>query len=155
MPDTTRIDRSALRTNQFIVVVLLVSAFVFAFPFLVALVAFVLLAGAAARRPGFGFVYARLVRPLGWLPPDPAEEGSAPHTFAQALGGAFLALAGGAFLARWNLAGWVLTWLVIALAVLNLASGICVGCLVHYRLARLGVPGFVPTAGAEEAGGRT
>ena len=38
--------------------------------------------------------------------------------------------------------GWVLTWIVVALAALNLFAGICVGCLMYYWFNRLGVPGF-------------
>ena len=57
--------------------------------------------------------------------------------------------------------GWVLTWLVAALAALNAFAGFCVGCFIYYWLARLGAPGFpkVPPAGTfpgmrprEEAG---
>jgi hypothetical protein len=38
--------------------------------------------------------------------------------------------------------GWALSWIVVALAALNLFAGICVGCLMYYWLNRLGVPGF-------------
>jgi hypothetical protein len=38
--------------------------------------------------------------------------------------------------------GWVLTWVVIALAGVNLFGGFCVGCAVYYWLARWRIPGF-------------
>ncbi|HZY42047.1 MAG TPA: DUF4395 family protein, partial [Anaerolineae bacterium] len=64
------------------------------------------------------------------------------HLFAQGVGGAFLAAAALAFIANAAAVGWVLTWIVIALASLNLFAGICVGCLMYYWFNRLGVPGF-------------
>ena len=41
--------------------------------------------------------------------------------------------------------GWVLSWLVIVLAALNLFVGFCAGCAVYYWLHRLQVPGFSKT----------
>ena len=48
-----------------------------------------------------------------------------------------------------SISGWVLVWIVIALAALNLFGGFCVGCALYYWLTRLGVPGFTkqPPAG--------
>jgi hypothetical protein len=36
----------------------------------------------------------------------------------------------------------VLSWIVVALAALNLFAGICVGCIIYYQLHRFGIPGF-------------
>ena len=44
--------------------------------------------------------------------------------------------------AKASVLGWALSWIVVALAALNLFAGICVGCLMYYWLNRLGVPGF-------------
>jgi hypothetical protein len=41
--------------------------------------------------------------------------------------------------------GWILVWIVIALAALNAFGGFCVGCAMYYWLARLNVPGFTKT----------
>jgi hypothetical protein len=38
--------------------------------------------------------------------------------------------------------GWVLVWVLILLAGLNLFVGFCLGCFVYYQFSRLGVPGF-------------
>ncbi|MBE2192975.1 MAG: DUF4395 family protein, partial [Anaerolinea sp.] len=38
--------------------------------------------------------------------------------------------------------GWALSWLVVALASLNLFAGVCVGCLMYYQANRMGLPGF-------------
>jgi ABC-type xylose transport system permease subunit len=44
-----------------------------------------------------------------------------------------------------TLAGWVLAWVVIVLASLNLFLGFCAGCAVYYWLNRIRVPGFSKT----------
>jgi hypothetical protein len=136
------LDRSALRVNQAVIVALLVLAFVGGWPWLVAGVAAVMAVGALTGRPGFGIVYSRFLRPAGWVRPERTAEDPAPHRFAQAFGSAMLVAATAALLGGQALAGWALVWIVVALAALNLGSGICVGCALHHRLARLGLPPF-------------
>jgi hypothetical protein len=53
------------------------------------------------------------------------------------------------FLVGASAGGWVLTWLVVVLAALNLFVGFCAGCAVYYWLNRLKAPGFTkaPPAG--------
>ena len=41
--------------------------------------------------------------------------------------------------------GWVLVWLVIALASFNVFREFCVGCAVYYWLARMNFRGFTKT----------
>lgn len=137
------VDHSALRTNQSAIIVLLVLGYIFNSPLLVGLVALFMLGGTALGKPGFGFIYTRLLRPLGWLKPDILQDNPEPHRFAQGFGGTvvlggFLALLAGA-----GLLGWVLAWLVVALAALNVFVGFCAGCAVYYWLGRFHVPGFI------------
>ncbi len=140
-----KVDHSALRTNQAFIITLLVIAFVLNAPILVAFVSAVMLIGTAFPSAGlFKAAYAYLLKPAGLVKPDVKLDNPEPHLFAQGLGGIFLLLATLALLIPglgWI--GWVLTWLVIALAALNLFAGVCVGCLIYYQLNRLGVPGFV------------
>ena len=82
------------------------------------------------------------VKPLKIARPDVRIDNPEPHLFAQGVGGAFLTAATLAFIANAATVGWVLAWIVVALAALNLFAGICVGCLMYYWLNRLGVPGF-------------
>ena len=136
------VDHSALGTNQAVIILLLVLGFVLDAPLLAGLVAFFMLGGTALSRPGFAWIYTRLLRPLGWVKPDVIQDNPEPHRFAQGFGGsvvlvAFLALLGGL-----SGLGWSLAWLVVALAALNLFGGFCVGCAVYYWLNRLKVPGF-------------
>ena len=140
------VDHSAIRTNQAVIVLLLVLAFIFNVPLLAGLVALVMLLGTAFSKPGFFWIYTLLLRPLGWVKPDVLQDNPEPHRFAQGFGGtvvlaAFLALETG--LAG---LGWGLVWLVTGLAALNLFVGFCAGCAMYYWLGRFKVPGFVKSA---------
>ena len=138
-----KVDHSALRTNQAFIIGLLILAFVLDARGLVAFVAVVMLAGTIWPNAGlFKAVYAYVLKPLNLARPDVRADNPEPHLFAQGVGGVVLALATIAFLASAAVLGWALAWLVVALAVLNLFAGICVGCMIYYWLNRLGVPGF-------------
>jgi hypothetical protein len=140
---STRVDHSVLRTNQAVIILLLLAAFIANVPWLAAIVMFVMLGGTLLfRRAGFSPVYTIVLRPLGWVKPDIIPDNSEPHLFAQGLGGAVLLVGVVALYFGVSLFGWALVWLVIALAALNLFVGFCAGCMVYYTLNRLGVPGF-------------
>jgi hypothetical protein len=138
-----RVDHSALRTNQGFIISLLILAFVLNTWVLVAFVSAVMIIGTAFPQAGlFKLVYFRLLKPAGIARPDVKIDNPEPHLFAQGLGGVFTLLSTIALLAGVPVIGWGLSWLVVALAALNLFAGICVGCLIYYQLTRLGVPGF-------------
>ena len=112
------IDRTALKFNQGSIITLVITAFALQLPWLIALLALVLLAGTVVPSAGaFKFLYANVLRPLRILRPDVIEEDNAQHLFAQGLGGIFLSVAF-IFLAVVNqpIVGWILTFLVAALA---------------------------------------
>lgn len=138
-----RVDHSALRTNQAFIITLTIIAFIVNVPWLAAAVALVMLLGTAFGRPGFGIFYTRVLRPLGWVKPDVVADNPEPHRFAQGFGGTVLAVAFAVLSAGASALGWALSWLVVALAALNLFGGFCVGCAIYYWLNRLHVPGFV------------
>src|SRR5262249_11698913 len=142
-PDTRRVDHSALRTNQTFIIAFLVLSFVLNAWWLVAFVSAVMIVGTIFPQAGlFKAVYFNVLKPAGLLKPDVKHDNPEPHLFAQGLGGIFTLLSTLALLAGAPTLGWALTWLVIALAALNLFAGICVGCIVYYQLGRFGVPGF-------------
>lgn len=140
-----KVDHAALRVNQATIIALAVVGFVLDAPWLVVLVATVMTMGTALRQPGFRPLYASLLKPLGLIRPDVIADNAEPHVFAQGLGAAFLWGAGLALFGGAGVLGWALTWLVIALAALNLFAGFCAGCFVYYWLARLKTPGFLKT----------
>lgn len=138
----SKVDHSALRVNQATIIPLLIIAFVINMPLLVTFVGLVMLVGTVLKQPGFRFIYAGFLKPRGIVKPDIIADNPEPHVFAQGMGGTVLAIAVIAFLLNNPIIGWSLTWLVIALAALNLFGGFCAGCFVYYWLGRLHFPGF-------------
>lgn len=138
-----KVDHNALRTNQTFIIVLLIVAFVLDLPALVAFVAAVMVIGAAYPAVRlFVLVYQHVLKPAGLIQPDVITDNPEPHRFAMGLGGIFLVASTLALFADAPLVGWVLSWIVVALAALNLFVGFCAGCFVYYQLHKRGIPGF-------------
>jgi hypothetical protein len=137
-----RVDRNTLRTNQAFIVALTVLAFVLddAGRWIILFTAAVMLGGTFMPALAlFKQVHQRFLRPAGLLGADVHIEDPMPHQFAQAFGGvvlvaSFIALLGGA-----AVVGWTLSWIVTALAFVNLTIQFCVGCFVYYQLDRFGM----------------
>ena len=138
-----RVDQSALRVNQALIIASLLLAFILNSPLIVGFVAAVMLVGTIAPQLAlFQQFYRRILKPAGIVQPRVIEDNPEPHRFAQGLGGTFVLLGWLALLAGLPVVGWGLVWLVIGLAAANLFLGFCAGCFVYYQLNRLGVPGF-------------
>lgn len=132
------VDHSALKVNQAFIIGLLAVGFVVNQPWLVALVAAVMVIGTAVPQAAlFQQIYHRLLKPRGWPRPERKQESPAPHRFAQGMGGAVLLVALLAFGIGAFTPGWGLVLLVITLAAVNLVFGFCAGCFVYFQLARL------------------
>lgn len=145
-PRAARVDQMALKVNQSCIIVLLAWAYLFNWPWLVALVAFVMLVGTFAPEAGlFKLLYSRVLRPAGLLKPNVVADDPQQHLFAQGVGGLFLLLASLAFLLGWPVLGWALTGLVIVLAAVNLLFGFCAGCFMYYQLGRRGIKPSLPS----------
>ncbi len=142
MAPLSKVDHSAIRTNQAMIIGLSLLGYIFDVPVLPGFVGIVMLLGTLFKRPGFGVVYSNLLRPLGLVQPDILEDNPEPHRFAQGFGSAVLLAGTIALMAGGGLVGWILVWVVIALAALNLFAGFCVGCAMYYWLNRMHVPGF-------------
>lgn len=142
------VDYSALRTNQALIILLLLIGFIADRSWIPGAVGGVMLLGSLLGRPGFIIVY-RLAHSLRIVRADRVRDHPEPHLFAQAVGGSLLAAAWLTLILGSPVIGWALVWIVIALAALNLFGGFCVGCAVYYWLNRLRVPGFraAPFAG--------
>lgn len=137
-----RVDHSALRTNQVIIITLNVAAFILNLPWLAAFVGLVMLLGTLLNTPGFGFIYRNALKPSGLVKPDVLLDNPEPHRFAQGLGSVFMLVGAAALIVGLPGFGWGLVWLVAGLAALNAFAGFCVGCMMYYWLSRLNVPGF-------------
>ncbi|MSP14643.1 MAG: DUF4395 domain-containing protein [Chloroflexi bacterium] len=127
-------------------ITLLLIAFLAGWTWLVALVCLIMAVGTWWPELGlFKLFYQRVLRPAGLLKPDPQPDSPQPHLFAQGVGALFLAAATLSFAAQAVLLGWVLAWIVIVLATVNLVFGFCVGCFVYYQLQRrLGITVTLP-----------
>lgn len=149
MQNLVPVDHAAIRVNQSLVILLPVLGFIFNQPWLVALTAVVMIIGSfILKRPGFGFLYTAFLKPAGIIKPDVIADNREPHTFAQGMGGVFLAAASIFLFTGVPAAGWTLVWMVAALAALNLFVGFCAGCAIYYWLNRVNVPGFAKAAPA-------
>lgn len=137
-----KVDYAALRTNQALIIALLLVAYIAYQPWLAVLVMFIMAVGTARRQPGFKLVYSGLLKPRGWVKPDVINDNPEPHVFAQGFGAVVLLGASAALFGGLPAVGWGLVWLVIALAALTLFVGFCAGCAVYYWLNRLKLPGF-------------
>ena len=140
-----KVDHNALRTNQIIIILLNITAFIFVQPWLAAFVALVMLTGVLRRKPGFDFVYKLFLLPTNVIKPDILNDHAEPHQFAQLLGGVFTGLGAVLLLGQVIIPGWILIWFVVALAALNAFGGFCVGCAIYYWLGRFKIPGFSKT----------
>ncbi|MSQ61353.1 MAG: DUF4395 domain-containing protein [Dehalococcoidia bacterium] len=138
-----RVDRSALKTNQALIVILTVLAFVLggdAGTWLVLFTGLVLAIGTVAPPVAlFQQIYHRLLKPLGLVRPNVIAEDPMPHRFAQGLGAVFLLAATAFLLAGSPAVGWTLSWIVTALAFINFTINFCAGCFIYFQLARLGL----------------
>ena len=143
-----KVDHSALKTNQIIIISLSILAFILDQPILAAFVALVMGIGSVLKAPGFGFVYKSLLKPRGWMKPDVLDDNPEPHRFSQILGFLFMTAGSLALFLGLGVLGWSLVWIVVALASLNAFGGFCVGCAMYYWLARINAPGFSKQAPA-------
>jgi hypothetical protein len=137
------VDLSALKVNQLSIIALTLLGFILNQPILPGIVAVILIAGSVSPRAAvFKLIYQYGIQPLGILTPNISRESPAPHLFAQLVGGIFLA-AGSIFLfLGYGVPGWILSWVVILLATVNLVFGFCAGCFVYFQLGKRGVRGF-------------
>ncbi len=137
-----KVDHSALKANQLLIISLNILAFILNLPILAAFVALVMGIGSALKVPGFLPIYKNILKPRGWMKPDVLDDNPEPHRFSQILGFVFMTAGSVSLFLGATVLGWGLVWLVVALAALNAFGGFCVGCAVYYWLARFNLPGF-------------
>ena len=138
-------DRSVLKVNQVILMTGIVAGYFAGLAsnraaYVLPALAVMMLAGVAS--PALNLprrLYLHLLKPRGLVRPRIHNEDPAPHRFAQLVGGIFLAAATVCvFIGAFGVA-WILAWIVAALAFLNFAFDICVGCIMYAQLVRAGV----------------
>jgi Domain of unknown function (DUF4395) len=142
---TVPFDRSVLKVNQAILMIVIVAGYLVGLlyhPIAWALPVLAVMMLAAVASPSFNvprLLYLRWLKPAGIVKPRVVQEDPAPHRFAQLVGGVFLAAASVFVITGLLLVAWVLAWIVAALAFLNFAFNICVGCIMYAQLVRVGL----------------
>jgi Domain of unknown function (DUF4395) len=132
------LDPNVLRFNQICIVGLIALAAVVGQWWIVAAVGVVMLGGTwNSSLAAFKRLYSSVVRPALKIPVNAIQDDPRAHNFAQGVGGVFLALATLAFVAGAPILGWALAAIVVALAMLNLTTGVCVGCFMYFHLRLL------------------
>ncbi|MEX1019969.1 MAG: DUF4395 domain-containing protein [Litorilinea sp.] len=140
-----RVDYSALRTNQALIVLFLILSFLLDQRWLVGFVAAVMLVGTIWPQYSlFKLLYSSVLRPAGLIKADVHHEEPQPHLFAQALGAIFLLGAVAAFLLSAPLVAWSLSFAVAGLAFVNLFFDFCLGCFIFFQLGRVGLRPELP-----------
>ena len=138
-------DRSVLKVNQAILMSTIIAAYFVALSqrgavYVLPALALMMLAAVASPRLNLPrALYLRLLKPAGLVQPRVVVEDHPPHRFAQLVGGLFLTAAGLSLLFSADGVAWVLGWIVAALAFLNFAFNICVGCIMYAQLVRIGL----------------
>jgi hypothetical protein len=139
-------DRSVLKVNQMILMVVIVVGYLVGglaysdAAWVLPVLAVMMLAAVAS--PALNLprqLYIQALRPSGIVRPRIVQEDPAPHRFAQLVGGVFLAAASIFVITGSLVVAWALAWIVAALAFLNFAFNICVGCIMYAQLVRLGL----------------
>jgi uncharacterized protein DUF4395 len=142
---TVAFDRSVLKVNQTILMVVIVAAYFVALveervAVVLPALAVMMLAGAASPALNLPrILYLKVLKPAHIVKPRVVIEDPAPHRFAQLVGGVFLAVASLMLLLGVIGLAWVLAWIVVVLAFLNFAFDICVGCIMYAQLVRVGL----------------
>lgn len=138
-----KVDQTGLKTGQALTIILLIIAFIANLWPLVAFVALAqLLGGLDSPFAPWRLFYQNIVKPSGLVKPNIHTDNPEPHLFAMLVGAVFNTVGTLALLAGAPTLGWVLVWIVIALANLNFWVNFCAGCWMYYQFNRLGVPGF-------------
>lgn len=138
-----KVDHTALKTGMILTIVLLIAGFLLNSALLVAIVAVCQLAGALALPfAPYSLIYQHIVQPSGLVEPQVITDNPEPHRFSVLVGAIFNTVATVLLLAGVAVIPWVLVWIVIALANLNVWLNFCMGCWMYYQFNRLGVPGF-------------
>lgn len=148
---TTSVDQTAVRSGQALTAIALISAFVVDQWTLAAAVGVANLLGAV--QPSLSLpaaVYDRVLRPSRLVRPRVIPDDPAPHRFAQGFSGV-TTLGSAALVALGVPLGWLLAWLVVVLAGLNVFAGFCAGCFTFHQLQRVGLLGRTRSAVTPEA----
>jgi Domain of unknown function (DUF4395) len=134
---TETVDPRGVRFGAAVTTVVLATVLVTESGWLLGAQAVVFAVGAIAgvRRSPYSLLYAAAIRPR--LGPPPQAEDARPPQFAQAVGLAFALVGVVGFALGVLVVGLVATGLALAAALLNAATGFCLGCEMYLLIRRI------------------
>ncbi len=137
------VDQSVVKVSQSATIIVMLLAFILDSWVGVALVAVVnLLSIISPSLSLWRQLYQVILKPARIVKPRVIPDNPEPHRFAQAVGGVLAAISAVVLATGSSAFGWVLGWILIMLATLNVFAGFCMGCFLYYQFNRLGIPGF-------------
>lgn len=134
---TFRFDRSALRFGQISLIIVLVIGYILNIPIAIYVGAYMLLSALILTAWAPQLMLYRWFVHNNWTSSAVYDEDPTPHRFAQQMGFGVLVIGTTAALLGNLGIAWVATLVVIALALLNVTTGFCVGCFVYAQIAKL------------------
>ena len=138
-----QVDQSSIKVSQATMISLLILAFIVDVWPLVLIVAVLNTLGVLSPKLDlYRHLYVDVLKPVGLVRPNVIPDHPEPHRFAKGVGAALAAVAALFLGLGAATVGWVLVWVLVLLAALNLFVGFCLGCFFYYQFNRLGVPGF-------------
>ena len=132
-----RFDRNALRFGQISLIVVLVIGYLFNLPYAIYVGALMLLSALVLPAWAPQLMLYRWFVHNNWANTAIHDEDPAPHRFAQQMGFGVLVIGTVAAILGSLVIAWAATFVVIALALLNVTTGFCAGCFVHAQIAKL------------------
>ena len=133
------VDRTAIKTNQFFVILLSLGAFILNEPVIAFILGLIMVSGAFFPRLAvFQQLYHKILKPSGWVKPELVNEFSNPHQFASAMGGTIVLIASVLIIyTDFTITGWSLILLVALLALTNFVLGFCMGCFIYFQFSKM------------------
>ena len=133
------VDRTAIKINQFFVILFSLGAFIMNEPGIGLFLGLIMVSGVFFPRLAvFQQFYHKILKPSGWVKPDLLNELSNPHQFASAMGGTMVLIATALItFTSFEFAGWTLILLVALLALTNLVLGFCMGCFIYFQFSKV------------------
>lgn len=128
-----KIDQNGLRVNQILIILSVSVGFLMNNTWPVLATALVTFIGTTFDFPGFIFVYKYIVLPTGLVKPEIIEDDPAAHRFAQFIATTFLTTSAFVFFLGFQTLAWVLALIVVALALVNVFTGFCLGCFIYFQ----------------------
>lgn len=139
-----KVDKSGIKFNQILIVLLVSVSFIMNLPLLIALTSVIMIIGSIFPEASlFRLAYLNIVKPSGIMKPEIVKESNAPHLFSHGFGGIVLLISFLLLEFIHNnfgiITGWSISLIVAVLAFINITWNFCAGCWLYFQLQKLGL----------------